>query len=219
MFRISVLVCLFMLFSYNVHADKVLIQKGLRSIPEEAVDAFVRYGYPDTNYGTNHHISFFNDGNDYTYTYIKFNLSVLPDDPVITHATLSLKGIVLAPAAEVCLYIVTEDWLEETITFNDQPSYTLDGKLTQLPDGYLGWNVFDVTDIVKSWIDGTYDNYGFRLTIMDGQYGNYGLYSSDYSYQSDRPKLEIDVIPEPASIILILCGVAGIICKRRVLQD
>ena len=77
---------------------------------------------------------------------------------------------------------------------------------------------FDITELARAWLNGTYPNYGMVL-IPETLYidppgsptNNYtGLLLSDNAVSDYRPKLTL--IPEPATILLIGLGIA---CLRR----
>lgn len=66
---------------------------------------------------------------------------------------------------------------------------------------YKGWVDFDVTEIVKKFVDKTLDNYGFMIGIMgDSDNGTTSLYqhdtyirSKEHSDQSEWPVIVVDV--------------------------
>jgi len=137
----------------------------------------------------------------------------------------------------ISVYQVTENWIEGVedgavptdggVTYNNQPSYNSTAKATitvpstitsgQAAGGgvWHGWDSTALTDLVKGWVAGTTSNYGLMVRFTapdDTTYQPYHIYRlSDYTGgDSDRPKLEITVIPEPGSICLLLSGVAAI---------
>ena len=86
-------------------------------------------------------------------------------------------------------------------------------------------------DLVKGWLAGTTDNYGLMARVVtenqngtshqchssdfDDPNGDYGPAGWDFN---PHPKLEIDVIPEPGSVCLLLSGVAAVaifVFRRR----
>ena len=66
------------------------------------------------------------------------------------------------------------------------------------------WITFNITPLVKQWLNGTYDNYGMNL-VFNGSHHNcsIGLYQSEYMDDiSLRPQLAIEM-PEKGSLIII----------------
>ena len=72
---------------------------------------------------------------------------------------------------------------------SSSPSFTL------MPNKQGVYVVFDVTDTVQSWVDGTATNYGWLLKHISGTDG-WRFLSSEALSVDDRPYLEI-VVPEP----------------------
>lgn len=87
---------------------------------------------------------------------------------------------------------------------------------------------FDVTDIVKGWLDGTYTNYGLRLWMYDNNFvspidapkdGFIYWVSADedhatYGFNA-APFLDIAPVPVPAAVWLLGAGLVGLIGLRR----
>ena len=59
---------------------------------------------------------------------------------------------------------------------------------------------FDVTEMVQSYIDGTYDNTGFFIKANEIDNSYIAFYSSDWSNASQRPKLSITSTPEDGPV-------------------
>ena len=93
---------------------------------------------------------------------------------------------------------VSTDGVEASST----PTFTL------LPNQQGAYVVFDVTDTVQAWVDGTLANNGWMLKDLTGTDG-WRFISSDNATIGDRPYLEITV-PEPASLTLVV--VFGLAC-------
>jgi len=140
-------------------------------------------------------------------TLLKFDLSSIPSGTIITKATLRLHASgYWTPITDQTLtvYRVTEDWVEMQATWNDRmtstawsPSaggtWTTTGSVTQtaVSSGPISW---DVTQIVKAWIESGENNFGFLIKLTDESGTNYWqqFASSTYYDIDSRPVLEID---------------------------
>jgi hypothetical protein len=154
---------------------------------------------------------------------LKFDLSAIPSGTIITKATLRLYASgYWSPIIDQTLtvYRVTEDWNEgddtDGATWNeafhdasDHPgsctpwtgtipsgsggTWTTTGSVTQaaVSSGWISW---EVTDIVKAWIESGEDNFGFIVKLADESGTNYWqqFASSTYYDIESRPVLEID---------------------------
>jgi len=157
-------------------------------------DAYTQSSNPDTNYGSSTDLMI--DGS-YGRVYVKFNLSSIPSNSVIISATLKLYDHSTA-SYEVCVYPVSADWSESTITWNNQPDYnsSLQSCVTT-PSTSGQWVSWDVTDIVEEWVEGGLENYGFVLKASEN--GLEKFYSKEYSDSSKHPELIIEYV-EPNTV-------------------
>ena len=89
---------------------------------------------------------------------------------------------------------VTSSWTENTVTWNNQPSSTINGQAIILdltaPKGDL--IDLDVTEIVQEMVNNNAENFGFLLKL-ETEDGNKGIYfaSSDHPNTDLHPKLII----------------------------
>jgi len=93
----------------------------------------------------------------------------------------------------------------------------------QVPADVNEWMTWDVTVLVKEWVDGTSDNFG--LLIKDGDEiesdpgggtvsYNARFRSREYADSAFRPFLEVTYVPEPS--VLAMAGVGlGLLLSRR----
>lgn len=77
----------------------------------------------------------------------------------------------------------------------------------------------DITDIVKGWVAGTYQNFGVQLLKTTTGVDNwiYWVASEDSSIQfaGKHPYLQVNPVPVPAALWLLGAGLIGIIGLRR----
>ena len=168
--------------------------------------------YCDDNFGSGDQLNVVSrvqsNGIEHKYrSYLQFDLSQIPSGATISSAALYLYG---DPAADhnstsnlnVECREVTSSWLENSITWNSQPSLgdiqdtktiNYDGKPLSASDAY--WESWNVTNLVKQWKNNQKPNYGLSITTSDSpelKYCEFQMISSDYSYNSSlRPKLVV----------------------------
>jgi len=157
-------------------------------------DSYVYDTMPDTNFGTYIDLYAGARAAGICRSYLQFNINLLPEDAVITSARLGLYYYYNAPliAVEIGAYPVLGAWTETGITWDDQPvfatvpvgTYTLPATWT---DDFRYWYI---TELVRSWWDGSQGNFGVMLKSTDepGWEGWAGFYSSDAT-ASRRPVL------------------------------
>lgn len=208
------MICLMAVVS--AQAATITLQPG----PDEGMDTTVLDYVPDRNF----HDSYYNyagstDGVINFAALIKFDLSAPQFNNVtFTSATLSLYGSGVGKDMGVSAAMITEDWVQDVVTYNTMPSMTTDSQYIASGMTYdeWGWTDFDVTKMANAWLD---TNYGAYL-LADDNYMYY--YSSNYGGQPElRPKLTLEFqesgpkTPEPMSLSLILTGLVGLIVKKR----
>ncbi|HDQ99713.1 MAG TPA: DNRLRE domain-containing protein, partial [candidate division WOR-3 bacterium] len=139
-----------------------------------AADAWVYENTPTTNNGTNlaNRVGrWLVSGVLRRYrSFIKLDLSSIPSGVTLDACSLNLRLYTWNYADTfVNLHRVTEDWIESgtgSVTWNNQPAVAAESTFCLEVSGF-GWNSWPVTELVQDWVDETYDNYGFRLSLVD----------------------------------------------------
>lgn len=167
-------------------------------------DALLWSTDPDVNYGDN------GDINITTWTYdgafgiehslLQFDLGKFPESSIIDSAVLSLYYNPLSGHVghygdnAAFIYRVTEDWNENTITWNSEPDYTTDDYVeipasTSTDEDYPDINV---TAFVEFWKDNPTENFGMLFKLQDEEiYRSLIFGSSDNTDPLLHPKLTI----------------------------
>jgi len=129
--------------------------------------------------------------------FIQFNaIENLPANTVILSANLELYlyGTFTSCVFYIELHIVTENWEENTITWNNQPDYlqAMETKTLIIPSDVPCWVSWDIGSLLQGWVDGSIANYGMALVAGD-VIENYAFFRScEYGDNpSKRPKLVI----------------------------
>ena len=163
-----------------------------------SADAYVKSNAGDSNYGSDTELFAANQVNGADeITYIKFDLSGISSGSVIVSAKLKL-WITSGGSCQICVYRVTSDWSENSVTYNTRPSASSESETCVSVGGLNTWAEFDITDLVQAWVNGTYDNYGVK--IFPSESGKYAHFASrEYSDSSKRPQLVIEYV-EPVTV-------------------
>jgi hypothetical protein len=162
-------------------------------------DAYVNESAPGTNYGTDTSLFVAGTAGNSTRMYTQFNLSSIPSTAIILSADLGLyyygseAGAV--EGGPVGVYRVTGTWVESTITWNASlaaQSTPID--FIPVPASATSdFQLWDVSSLVQIWVNTPSTNRGALLRDTDETSGD-GVkyfYSSDWSTDSQRPKLVI----------------------------
>ncbi|GAG60982.1 unnamed protein product [marine sediment metagenome] len=166
----------------------------------EGKDAGVETFSPDANWEILYYFGIGNSTAPNTVrAYIQFDLSTIPEGIVVTDADLKLYHYSSwgSAAFTIGLYKVTGSWLENSITWNNQPTSSSDAEfLRSIPAGSINyWRSWDIDTLVQGWLDGTITNYGMLLMDTDETLVQTAalFYTSDYTADTSKhPKLEID---------------------------
>ncbi|ODS37678.1 MAG: hypothetical protein A7315_03895 [Candidatus Altiarchaeales archaeon WOR_SM1_79] len=158
-----------------------------------------------TNYGSSSSFRIRNDSYDMR-PIIQFDLSGVSFDE-ITGASIWLYRYSGSDTtnAIVNVHRVTQSWTETGSNWdtydgtNDWPVSDDGGDYDGIPEdtqtilaGVNAWYSWNITDLVKKWMNGTYSNYGMIFTSESGS-GLHWLRSSDYNIDPTfRPKLVVN---------------------------
>lgn len=177
----------------------ITIQPG----PEDGMDARLHGYYPDQNFGdVNEFLSYYWTFDGYPapgYSIVKFDLSEIPENVIVTGAWLSLSHIVSPSAGqsgenECYLRKVIEPWDEHTVTWNNMPEITTENEvfLEQSVTADQNYSDIDITAFVDDWYSNPEQNYGMMLQIVDFiLYRSMKFASSDCVIEDLRPSLRV----------------------------
>jgi hypothetical protein len=181
-------------------------------------DTFVAQGYPNANQGA---WTLMYSGYDNYYNFkicrglVKFNLAGLPAGQHVTQAVLRLNLQYSYDYPDIArgieVYRVNSGWTETGVTWDTQPSYG--GSYAMRSVQYLGWgwHEFDVTALVRAWLEGVRPNHGFLVrgpetfgAVPCCGWRGFGTRESGY-----RPHLEISYVPEKRAYLPVIRRVQG----------
>ena len=165
--------------------------------PSEGKDAYVNDATADTNSGNDVDLIAGSKTIGICRSYFQFDLNSLPDDAVILNAWLGVYYYyrITPVSTSIGAYLVTDEWSETNITWNNQPSFSKPSEYSNLVDAsptysFLYWYI---DDIARGWWDGSIPNYGVMLrAVSESSYDSWKIfYSSDWTDTNQRPKLVI----------------------------
>ncbi len=130
---------------------------------ESSVSTYVYEFFSTKNYNSGSNQYYLYVGGDeavYNYvSYVKFDLSSLPDDADVLEAEILLYSSG-APSHYfiINMHPILETWVQSTVNWNSDISYYTEH--TSLNVSQDGWHEWDATSIVQDWVDGSKTNYG-----------------------------------------------------------
>jgi PKD repeat protein len=171
-------------------------------------DATIHQNSPNSNAGSGESLTVRNKYGSSSHPYhwqrdalVKFDITSIPSGSTINSATLKLyyyNWLDNNPAGRsLKLYRATSNWNEGTVTWNTQPSWASQSTTqATVPSSTGVWMSWDVTNDIQSYVNGIYNNYGWKITD-ENYWGDYNipltyLRSKEYSNNNLWPKLEIN---------------------------
>ena len=159
---------------YPVTIDPT-VQTDLSADQIKATEAYSRY--PTQNYGTAH-LMYAGTmyPNDVRQEYRAFVQLPMPTTPAGVRRRVVAAKLILtnyaeyntrAKPAQVDVHQITSSWGENTLTWNNMPSYS--STVSDYLLGYAGAGTctFDITTLADGWVNGTIPNYGVVLIGHD----------------------------------------------------
>jgi hypothetical protein len=199
-------IAIFVLFGIESFSQTTIV---LQPNSAKGKDAVISKNKPDTNYGDYYDLdalAWTNGGTPVTLRgLIDFDLSTIPENVIITSAYLSLynnpqssnvsgEHSSLSGSNACWLQRVIENWNENTVTWNNQPSVTTTNQvaLSQSTSIHQDYENIDVTKLVKDMVSDLTKSFGFMLRLQTEEYYRcLILASSDAVDSTLHPKLEI----------------------------
>jgi hypothetical protein len=167
-----------------------------------AADSWINEGSPTTNYGEDTTLRVGPVPGQRVYfdqqTLLQFDLSGIPQGSQVTSAKLELYQTNATGAERYAIWpdMLTKSWRELSVTWDDRPTATVVGSLSQLVDMVDGLKSWDVLDIVDRWISGKDPNYGF---LLRGDGVTAGLREFEAHDAKNPPRLIIEFVPPTAT--------------------
>lgn len=198
MTRLVILNIIIYFLSLTVTSQDTLF---LKPGPDEGKDVRVN----QTSYGTANSVLFM--CGEWTYygvvakdrSIIEFNFSSLPENIKLIKASLSLYAheeghSQLSGNNKSMLYRITERWLEDEVTWQDQPQYTTENAVFLPASEYSSQDYLDIdiTPLFQDMLDNPDESHGFFLKMIEEEYYRALRFaSSDHPNPDKWPELTV----------------------------
>jgi hypothetical protein len=162
-------------------------------------DAYVDADQPDQNFGTAETLKITEQNETETArTYVKFNLSSIPNDVKIHFALLQFYYTDSTGWGEpkVGAYQINSSWEENNITWNNQPESSPICEHHILLSQYDPWHTeyWDLTRLVRGWKSGSIPNNGVVIKFCNpcpGDIMQRVFRSKEWNVENEKPTLII----------------------------
>ncbi len=135
-------------------------------------DACILQGYPTMNAGDTNDMwagydDYLNPDGQIVRSLIRFDVSAIPAGTPIDSAVLRVYLVnsydYPGRSRTITTYRISSSWSESGVTWNTMPSCVQAYGSASVTHEAWGWYSFNVTNLVRGWVNGTLTNYGVML--------------------------------------------------------
>ncbi len=135
-------------------------------------DTTVLQGYPGENFGYTSDMwagydDYLDPDGKIVRSLVQFDLAGIPSGTQIDSAYLELYLVTAWDYPDrsrtITTYRIKSGWSEMSVTWNTKPSYGESYGTASVTHGEWKWYSFDVTDLVRAWVNGTKSNHGIMV--------------------------------------------------------
>lgn len=203
------------------------ITAGSPMMLSPTADTWVNEALPTTNYGTDPYLTTVHAPTgvpNRAYILLGFDISDLPQNMIITNATLEMWSMINRNADEdlsdslingnapedlfdslIFPDTIRYPWQEMTVTWNSRPSAWGDDP----PSTYLQmWLPLDVTDTVQQWYAGLIENFGIQVRIYNSEPAS-TMFSGRPSPYAPRLIIHYEPAPPPPCEPVTAISISG----------
>lgn len=160
-------------------------------------DVYIAEYYPKTNFAKKAHLfcNRFQGCGDIYRSLLKFDLcNLIPPNSTIKCASLYLPIFRNEIPCEntVFAFRLVEGWEENKVTWNNQPIFApISVGSVQVESETFDTLCIDLSELVESWYDGFYNNFGILLSCDESIDSLLGFFSTRYHNSDYWPRLRI----------------------------
>ncbi|PUA36900.1 hypothetical protein C8Z91_23120 [Paenibacillus elgii] len=199
--------------AYPVKIDPTVITLQPNAAAGKDAQVYVNYfhnpNFADENRGGADLLAVKGEGTNQgeSRTLIQFDLSSIPQNAIVTKATMYLKQFEswypYNRSYTTMVHRITEPWDEYAVTWNRQPNHDGNYIYQNVSHSSDMWQNWDITEYAKNWVTGAYPNYGMKILGREGVSSN-GIphllfWSSDHTDATAVPKLVISFDGPPTA--------------------
>ncbi|MEX0679679.1 MAG: alkaline phosphatase family protein [Pirellulales bacterium] len=216
-------------FTSDPTATTVSFQQGVGGYGA-TTDTYIEQANPDATHGGASDMTLVADGSPLSQGLIRFDdvTGNAPGQVPVGAVILSAKLLLLTGSSANDQSGSNMSLHTLTVPFGNASTWnSLDGgvtvgtealagaEFTLLPNQLGDYAIFDVSDSIQSFVNGTATNFGWL--INPGGTDGWRFRSSELATIGDRPRLEITymVVPEPSSLALGVLGAVAVACWLR----
>lgn len=157
------------------NTESVIVRPPLPSKLYPTKDATVLQAAPSQNFGSTYdmwtgydHC----DGTKISRSLVQFDVSAIPPGTAISGARLHLYLMGSCDSSNrthtITVYRTKSSWSSSTVTWKNKPDYGAAYGSAAVKSRTWGWYSFDVSDLVRGWVDRDFSNYGMTLRGPEG---------------------------------------------------
>ncbi len=181
------------------------------------LDTSIRKRYPDVNFAASQELEVSGGPG------ILASASLLLPDlgPLagnfILRATLMITKVETFPEAcckaneyPISAQAIGSAWIPDEVTWKSQPLWgSPSSSLLVSSDAPRGTQYeFDITEIVRAWVDGELPNWGLAVAVDEFFATPGNTYAASEGAPLERPRLTVLMTPEPGTLILLALGLS-----------
>lgn len=155
--------------------------------PTTTKDTYIEYWDPTAKHGSDTTMQV--AAVDAYRALVEFDLSSIPSGANIISAVLNLYCSSGCSSPSISARRITSSWSESTVTWDTQPGHASTATYVMMATG-TGWKNWIVTSDVQNFVNGTYTNYGWKLTSAKSE--NDIFRTKEYTGITYDPKLVVD---------------------------